>query len=141
MASKPSVRPQNPCFGSGPCSKRPGWSPSALEGALTGRSHRSKEGRARIKEVSERSRKLLGVPDDYHMGLVPASDTGAMEMAMWSLLGARDVDVLAWESFGQGWATDITKQLKLPGARVLSAEYGQLPDLAQVDFSLSLIHI
>jgi phosphoserine aminotransferase len=136
---KPAVRPQNPCFGSGPCSKRPGWSPSALESALAGRSHRSKDGRARIKEVSERSRKLLGVPDDYRIGLVPASDTGAMEMAMWSLLGVRAVDVLAWESFGQGWATDVTKQLKLPDARVLAADYGQIPDLAQVDFSHDVI--
>ena len=136
---KPAVRPQNPCFGSGPCSKRPGWSPAALEGALAGRSHRSKDGRARIKEVSDRSRKLLGVPDDYRIGLVPASDTGAMEMAMWSLLGPRGVDVLAWESFGQGWATDVTKQLKLPGARVLSADYGQLPDLAQADFSRDVV--
>jgi phosphoserine aminotransferase len=136
---KPAVRPQNPCFGSGPCSKRPGWSPSALESALAGRSHRSKDGRARIKEVSDRSRKLLGVPDDYRIGLVPASDTGAMEMAMWSLLGVRAVDVLAWESFGQGWATDVTKQLKLPDARVLAADYGQIPDLAQVDFSHDVI--
>jgi phosphoserine aminotransferase len=136
---KPTIRPQNPCFGSGPCSKRPGWTPAALKGALAGRSHRSKDGRARIKEVSDRSRKLLGIPDDYRIALVPASDTGAMEMAMWSLLGPRGVDVLAWESFGETWASDITKQLKLPDARVFSADYGRLPDLTQVDFSRDVI--
>jgi phosphoserine aminotransferase len=136
---KPAVRPQNLCFSSGPCAKRPGWSVSALEGALVGRSHRSKDGRARIREVSDRSRKLLGVPDDYQIGLVPASDTGAVEMALWSLLGPRGVDALAWESFGQGWVTDITKQLKLPDVRVLSADYGQIPDLAQVDFSRDVV--
>ena len=139
MATKPSVRPQNPCFGSGPCPKRPGWSLAALEEALAGRSHRSAEGKARIKEVSDRSREILGMPDDYRIGLVPASDTGAMEMAMWSLLGPRGVDVLNWESFGQGWATDITKQLKLEDARVLSAGYGEIPDLAQVDFSRDVV--
>ena len=136
---KPDVRPQNLCFSSGPCAKRPGWSVSALENALVGRSHRSKLGRARIKEVSDRSRKLLGVPDDYRIGLVPASDTGAVEMSLWSLLGPRGVDVLAWESFGQGWVTDITKQLKLPDVRVLPADYGQIPDLAQVDFSRDVV--
>jgi len=138
-ATKPTIRPQNPCFGSGPCSKRPGWSPAALEGALTGRSHRSEDGRARIKEVSDRSRQLLGVPADYRVALVPASDTGAMGMAMWSLLGPRGVDVLAWESFGQTWADDITEQLKLPGARVLSADYGHIPDLAQIDFGHDVV--
>jgi phosphoserine aminotransferase len=137
--TKPTVRPQNPCFGSGPCSKRPGWKPTALEGALTGRSHRAKDGKARIQEVSDRSRKLLGVPEDYRIALVPGSDTGAMEMAMWSLLGPRPVDVLAWESFGDTWASDVTKQLKLKDARVLTADYGQLPDLSQVDFSHDVI--
>ncbi len=136
---KPAVRPQDPCFSSGPCAKRPGWSTAALEGALVGRSHRSKEGRARIREVSDRARKLLGVPDDYRIGLVPASDTGAFEMSLWSLLGPRGVDVLAWESFGQGWVTDITKQLKLPDVRVFSAEYGEIPDLALVDFSRDVV--
>jgi phosphoserine aminotransferase len=136
---KPAVQPNNPCFSSGPCAKRPGWGVSALDSALVGRSHRSKEGRARIKEVSDRSRKLLGVPDDYRIGLVPASDTGAVEMSLWSLLGPRGVDVLAWESFGQGWVTDIVKQLKLPDVRVLSADYGQISDLAQVDFSRDVI--
>lgn len=130
---KPTARPNNPCFSSGPCAKRPGWSLSALEGALVGRSHRSKDGRARLQEVLDRSRALLGVPDDYRIGIVPASDTGALEMALWSLLGPLGVDVLAWESFGQGWVTDITKQLKLPDVRVFSADYGQIADLAAVD--------
>ena len=130
---KPTARPSNPCFSSGPCAKRPGWSVSALEGALVGRSHRSKDGRARIQEVLDRSRAILGVPDDYRIGIVPASDTGAMEMALWSLLGPRGVDVLAWESFGQGWVTDITKQLRLPDVRVFSADYGDICDLSQVD--------
>src|SRR6185437_17134727 len=110
---KPLVRPRNPDFSSGPCAKRPGWTLGALEGALLGRSHRAKPGRAKIDEVVQRSRALLGIPADYRVGIVPASDTGAIEMAMWSLLGARGVDVLAWESFGEGWATDVAKQLKL----------------------------
>ncbi len=130
---KPTVRPSNPCFSSGPCAKRPGWSLAALEGALVGRSHRSKEGRARLQEVLDRSRALLGVPEDYRIGIVPASDTGAVEMALWSLLGPRGVDALAWESFGQGWVTDITKQLKLPDVRVFTADYGQIVDLSAVD--------
>ncbi len=136
---KPADRPQNPCFSSGPCAKRPGWSVGALDRALVGRSHRSKEGRARIKEVSDRSRQLLGVPDDYRIGLVPASDTGAVEMSLWSLLGPRGVDILAWESFGQGWVTDVVKQLRLPDVRVLAADYGQLSDLSQVDFGRDVI--
>jgi len=136
---KPELRPKNRCFSSGPCAKRPGWSPAALEDALVGRSHRSKNGRARIQEVIDRSRALLGVPADYHLGIVPASDTGAMEMAMWSLLGPRGVDALAWESFGQGWVTDITKQLKLPDVRVFSAEYGRIPDLGQVDWDRDVV--
>jgi phosphoserine aminotransferase len=136
---KPAVRPQNPCFSSGPCAKRPGWSPVALEGALVGRSHRSKAGRSRIQEVMDRSRALLGVPDDYRIGIVAASDTGAMEMALWSLLGQRGVDALAWESFGQGWVTDITKQLKLSDVRALTADYGRIPDLAQVDWSRDVV--
>ncbi|MBN1321994.1 MAG: phosphoserine transaminase [Thermoleophilia bacterium] len=136
---KPTVLPKNRCFSSGPCAKRPGWSPAALEGALVGRSHRSKAGRARIQEVIDRSRALLGVPDDYHLGVVPASDTGAMEMALWSLIGARGVDALAWESFGQGWVTDITKQLKPADVRVLAAEYGQMVDLSQVDWDRDVV--
>ena len=129
---KPTRRPVNPCFSSGPCAKRPGWSPSALSQALIGRSHRSKVGLGRIAEVIERSRALLGIPSDYRLGLVAASDTGAVEIALWSLLGARGVDVLAWESFGEDWVRDATSQLKLD-ARVLRAPYGQLPDLKAVD--------
>jgi phosphoserine aminotransferase len=130
---KPLVRPQNPHFSSGPCAKRPGWSLDALQGALLGRSHRAKPGRAKIDEVVERSRALLGIPRDYRVGIVPASDTGAIEMAMWSLLGARGVDVLAWESFGEGWATDVAKQLKITDLRLMRADYGALPDLGKVD--------
>ena len=136
---KPTQRPQNPCFSSGPTAKRPGWTPAALETALVGRSHRSKTGKARIQEVIDRSRALLGVPDDYHLGIVPASDTGAMEMALWSLLGARGVDMLSWESFGQGWVTDVTKQLKLTDVRVLEAGYGQLCDLSAVDWDRDVV--
>jgi len=130
---KPTRRPRRPNFSSGPCVKRPGWSPDVLKGALIGRSHRSAAGRSRIAEVLERSRGLLGLPDDYRIALVPGSDTGAFEMAMWSLLGQRAVDVLAWESFGSGWVTDLVTQLGIPDTRVLKADYGQLPDLAEVD--------
>jgi phosphoserine aminotransferase len=130
---KPPRRPTNPCFSSGPCAKRPGWSPAALEGALLGRSHRSGPGKARLLEVIERSRALLEMPADYRLGIVAASDTGAVEMALWSLLGARGVDLLAWENFGEGWVTDVTKQLKLKDVRLLQAPYGRLPDLAAVD--------
>lgn len=136
---RPDVRPANSCFSSGPCAKRPGWSTAALDGALIGRSHRSKPGKAKLKEVIDRTRALLRVPADYRIGIVPASDTGAVEMAMWSLLGARGVDVLAWESFGQGWATDALKQLKLDDARVIKADYGLLPDLGQVDFGRDVV--
>ncbi|HVB16473.1 MAG TPA: phosphoserine transaminase, partial [Stellaceae bacterium] len=130
---KPTRRPANPCFSSGPCAKRPGWSPEILAGALLGRSHRSAPGLQRLVEVIERSRKLLQMPDDYRLGIVPASDTGAVEMALWSLLGARGVDLLSWESFGEGWVTDVTKQLRLADLRLLQAPYGKLPDLAAVD--------
>jgi phosphoserine aminotransferase len=130
---KPPVRPKNPCFSSGPCAKRPGWTLKALDGALLGRSHRAKPGRAKLDEVVERSRKVLGIPADYRLGIVPASDTGAVEMALWSLLGPRGVDVLAWESFGEGWATDVAKQLKLADVRLVRAPYGELPDLNGVD--------
>ncbi|RDD61486.1 phosphoserine transaminase [Ferruginivarius sediminum] len=135
----PANRPADPRFSSGPCAKRPGWSLAALEGAFLGRSHRAKDGKARIAEVIERSRTLLGIPDDYRVGIVPASDTGAFEMAMWSLLGARGVDVLAWESFGKGWVTDIVKQLKLPDVRTFEADYGALPDLSQVDAARDVV--
>jgi phosphoserine aminotransferase len=130
---KPLARPQNPCFSSGPCAKRPGWSLSALEKALLGRSHRSKPGKAKLNEVVDRSRAVLGIPADHKLAIVPASDTGAVEMALWSLLGARGVEVLTWENFGEGWATDVTKQLKLPDVRVHRADYGRIPDLARVD--------
>ncbi len=130
---KPTRRPANPCFSSGPCAKRPGWSPEALAGALLGRSHRSRVGLAKLVEIIERSRAILRMPKDYRLGIVPASDTGAVEMAMWSLLGARGVDLLSWESFGEGWVTDVMQQLKLPDVRLLRADYGKLPDLAAVD--------
>ena len=131
--AKPAIRPANPNFSSGPCAKRPGWSLEALSAALVGRSHRSKPGRARLGEVIERSRKILGIPADYRIGIVPASDTGAVEMVMWSVLGARGVDVFAWESFGAGWVNDVAKQLKLKDVRSFEAKYGELPDLTQYD--------
>jgi phosphoserine aminotransferase len=130
---EPSIKPSRPNFASGPCAKRPGWSVDALSAAFVGRSHRSTFGKARLAEVIERSRVLLGIPSDYRVGIVPASDTGAVEMVLWSVLGARGVDMLAWESFGSGWVTDVTKQLKLPDVRRHEADYGSLPDLAQVD--------
>jgi phosphoserine aminotransferase len=129
----PAARPRVPLFSSGPCAKRPGWSPAALSEAVLGRSHRSKLGKGRLADVIERTRAILGVPQDFRIGIVPASDTGAVEMALWSLLGPRPVDMLAWESFGREWVTDVVKQLKLPNARVLAVDYGQLPDLSQVD--------
>jgi phosphoserine aminotransferase len=129
---KPTRRPRNPCFSSGPCAKRPGWSPAALEAALVGRSHRSGVGKARIVEVVDRSRAILGIPTDWQVGIVAGSDTGAIEIAMWSLLGARGIDMLAWENFGEGWVEDV-KQMKLPDVRVLHAPYGRLPDLREVD--------
>ncbi|NNE83565.1 MAG: phosphoserine transaminase [Alphaproteobacteria bacterium] len=131
--SKPDTRPANPLFSSGPCAKRPGWDVSVLSDAALGRSHRAKDPKAKLVRVIEESRDILGIPDDYRIAIVPASDTGAVEMALWSLLGPRGVDVLAWESFGSGWVTDIVKQLKLPDVRVLEAPYGQLVDLGQTD--------
>jgi len=128
---QPARRPKNPQFSSGPCAKRLGWSLGQLEAACVGRSHRSSEGKAKLAEVIDRSRKILGMPADYRLGIVPASDTGAVEMALWSLLGARGVDVLAWESFGKGWVTDVVQQLKLKDVRSFEAEYGALPDLRQ----------
>ncbi|MEO8882329.1 MAG: phosphoserine aminotransferase, partial [Devosia sp.] len=130
----PAVKPANPNFSSGPCAKRPGWTVEALSKALVGRSHRAKPAKARIEKAIALTRELLEVPADYLIGIVPASDTGAVEMALWSMLGARPVDMLAWESFGEGWVTDVAKQLKLADARVIKAPYGQLPDLTQVDF-------
>ncbi|HZH46402.1 MAG TPA: phosphoserine transaminase [Roseococcus sp.] len=126
-------KPANPCFSSGPCAKRPGFSLAALEGALLGRSHRAPAPKARLAEVIERSRQVLGMPADYRLGIVPASDTGAVEMAMWNLLGPRGVDVLAWESFSEEWAQDAMRELRLADLRVLRAPYGQLPDLSAVD--------
>lgn len=137
--TKPSVYPQNPNFSSGPCAKRPGWTIEALQTALVGRSHRSKPGKARLEETIQRSKAILGMPADYLCGIVPASDTGAIEMALWSLLGPRGVDLLAWESFGKGWITDVQKQLKLTDCRALTADYGQLPDLSQVDWQRDVV--
>jgi phosphoserine aminotransferase len=131
--AKPAVRPNVPHFSSGPCAKRPGWTPQALSGAVLGRSHRSKIGKARLKRAIDLTREVLQVPADYRIGIVPASDTGAVEMALWSLLGPRPVTVLAWESFGEGWVTDVVKQLKLKDATVLKAGYGELPDFSKVD--------
>ena len=135
----PAVKPANPNFSSGPCSKRPGWTVEALGNALVGRSHRSKPGKARIQRAIDLTRELLEVPADYRIGIVPASDTGAVEMFLWSALGARGVDMLAWESFGAGWVTDVQKQLKLDDVRVLTAPYGELPDLGQVDFDRDVV--
>ena len=132
-AQKPSIRTQNPNFSSGPCSKRPGWSLEALSDATVGRSHRSKLGKARLAEAIELSKEVLQIPSDYRLGIVPASDTGAVEMAMWTMLGQRGVDVAAWESFGKGWVTDALKQLKLEDINTYEADYGQIPDLSVVD--------
>jgi len=135
----PGRRPANPNFSSGPCAKRPGWSLEALKGAALGRSHRAKVGKQKLKQAIDLTREVLAVPADYRIGIVPASDTGAVEMALWSLLGARGVDVLAWESFGLGWVTDVVKQLKLKDARTIKADYGKLPDLREVDFSHDVV--
>jgi phosphoserine aminotransferase len=137
--AKPTRLPARPHFSSGPCAKRPGWSPEALAGAWLGRSHRAKGGAAKLAEVIDRSRTVLGMPADYRLAIVPGSDTGAVEMALWSLLGPRGVDMLAWESFGQEWVSDVTKQLKLDDVRVLDAEYGALPDLSAVDWTRDVV--
>jgi phosphoserine aminotransferase len=139
VTTRPTQRPDRPHFSSGPCAKRPGWNTRALDAALVGRSHRAAPAKARIQEVSQRSRAILGMPDDWHLGLVPASDTGAVEMILWSVLGARGVDVLAWESFGSGWVTDVAKQLQIKDHRVIEAGYGRLPDLSSVDFSRDVV--
>jgi phosphoserine aminotransferase len=135
----PAVRPANACFSSGPCAKRPGWTPTVLRDATLGRSHRAKLAKAKLKLAIDLTREVLGVPGDYRIGITPGSDTGAFEMAMWSLLGARAVEVLAWESFGEGWVSDIVKELKLKQARTLKAPYGELPDLAQVNFDHDVV--
>src|SRR5438477_7944719 len=139
IAAKPASRPNVPHFSSGPCAKRPGWNPQNLKDAALGRSHRAKIGRAKLKLAIELTREVLQVPASYRIGIVPASDTGAVEMALWSMLGARPVTVLAWESFGEGWASDITKELKLPDVTVLKAAYGELPDLAKVNPACDVI--
>jgi len=136
---KPGVKPENPRFSSGPCAKRPGWSTDHLTHAYLGRSHRSKHGKVLLKRAIDQTKDLLKIPDDYRVAIVPASDTGAVEMALWSLLGARGVDVLAWESFGAGWAGDIKNQLKLNDVRLLEADYGELPDLSLVDFDNDVV--
>jgi phosphoserine aminotransferase len=136
---KPTQKPKNPCFSSGPCAKRPGWSLDALKAAAAGRSHRAKIGKAKLAEVIDRSRKILGMPSNYLLGVVPASDTGALEMALWSMLGARGVDVFSWESFGHGWATDCKSQLKLQDLRLFKADYGKLPPLSQADWSRDVV--
>jgi phosphoserine aminotransferase len=139
VAARPKLRPASPDFSSGPCAKRPGWTLDALSGALLGRSHRAAGPKARLAEVIDRSHAILGLPKDWVLGIVPGSDTGAVEMAMWSLLGARGVDILAFESFSEAWATDVVKQLKLADARVHPAPYGSLPELGQVDPARDLV--
>ncbi len=136
---RPARKPANPRFSSGPTAKRPGWSPDNLRSAVLGRSHRAKPGKARLQRAIEETRRILRVPADYRIGIVPASDTGAVEMALWSRLGARGVDVLAWESFGAGWVTDIVKELKLTDVRRIEAPYGELPDLGEVDFTRDVV--
>lgn len=138
IPAKPATRPENPRFSSGPCAKNPQWTLNALSDAPLGRSHRAAVGKAKLKAAIETTREVLGIPADYKIGIVPASDTGAMEMAMWSLLGARPVEMLAWESFGAGWVTDVNKQLKL-GAKVTTADYGQIVDLKAVDFDADVV--
>lgn len=138
-ATKPARKPDNPNFSSGPCTKRPGWSPKVLERALLGRSHRSKEGKARLKLAIDKTKTILGVPDGFQCAIMPGSDTGAFEAAMWSMLGQRGVDVLAWESFGAVWVKDAVKQLKLPDLRVEEAPFGVLPDLSKIDFRRDLV--
>jgi len=139
MTTTPAARPHDARFSSGPCAKRPGWTPESLKDAALGRSHRAKVGKAKLKQAIDLTREVLGVPADYRIGITPGSDTGAVEMALWSMLGARPVDMLAWESFGEGWVTDVVKQLKLANARTLTAPYGELPDLAQVDFDRDVV--
>ena len=135
----PAVRPSVPHFSSGPCAKRPGWSPQALKDGLLGRSHRSKPGRAKLKRALDLTREILQIPTDYRIAIVPASDTGAIEMALWSLLGPRPVTMLAWESFGEGWVTDVVKELKLRDVTVLKAAYGELPDVARADPATDIV--
>src|SRR6201985_1734071 len=137
--AKPASRPNVPHFSSGPCAKRPGWNAQNLKDAALGRSHRAKVGKTKLKLAIDLTREILEVPADYRIGIVPASDTGAVEMAMWSLLGQRSVTMLAWESFGEGWVSDVIKELKLKDATVLEAPYGELPDLSHIDFSSDVV--
>jgi phosphoserine aminotransferase len=136
---QPARRPQRPFFSSGPCAKRPGWSADVLKDAVLGRSHRAKAGKAKLAELIDRSRRILGMPDDYRLGILVGSDTAAVEAALWSLLGPRGVDVLAWDSFGRDWVTDVVKQLRVADARVLEADYGALPELSRVDFARDVV--
>jgi len=137
--TKPAARPENPRFSSGPCTKHPGHTLDNLKNAFLGRSHRAAEGKARLALAIDRTADLLGLPQDYRLGIVPASDTGAMELALWSLLGERGVDMLSWETFGRTWAGDVQRELKLPDVRVIEAEYGDLPDLSEVDFTRDVV--
>src|SRR6478735_3199343 len=137
--AKPARRPTVPHFSSGPCAKRPGWNPQNLKDAALGRSHRAKIGKVKLKQAIDLTRDVLEVPADYRIGIVPASDTGAVEMALWSLLGERGVDMVAWESFGAGWVTDVVKQLKLKDVRKIEAGYGELPDLSSIDFDRDVV--
>ena len=137
----PERRPRNPSFSSGPCPKRPGWSAAGLDTSVLGRSHRSKPGKARLKTAIDRTREVLRVPADYHIGIVAGSDTGAVEMALWNLLGARGVDVLAWESFGRDWVTDVVDELAIADHRTLLADYGELPDLRQADTARDIVFV
>jgi phosphoserine aminotransferase len=139
MVSKPAQKPLNPNFSSGPCSKRPGWSLQALQGAVLGRSHRSKEGKSKLREVIDLTRIVLSIPDDYRIAIVPGSDTGAVEMALWGLLGPRGVDVFSWESFGDDWVWDVASELHLADRRIFPASYGELPDLSQADAARDII--
>lgn len=138
---KPSQKPNNPCFSSGPCAKRPGWDVSALSGGLPGRSHRAKAPKAKLKEVIDLHKSILKIPEDYYVGIVPGSDTGAIEMAMWSVLGQRGVDVLAWESFSETWLKDITNELKLADVRTFTADYGDLPDIDQINKNRDIVFV
>src|ERR1700729_1897076 len=138
-AAKPASRPLVPHFSSGPCAKRPGWNPQNIKDAALGRSHRAKIGKEKLKRAIDLTREVLEVPADYRIGIVPASDTGAVEMALWSLLGARPITMLAWESFGEGWVSDVRNELKLKDVTVLKSGYGELPDLAKVDWSSDVV--
>ena len=139
VPQKPSTRPANPCFSSGPCAKRPGWTVDVLKDAFLGRSHRHATGKAKLNEVITRSRKILGIPDDYYVGILPGSDTGAFEAAMWNLLGERGVDILSWENFGNEWTKDGVQELKLDNLRTFTAPFGELPDITQIDFNNDVV--